>query len=57
MPWQYACANLRQTSWPDIKITQAHLAEALGERQVRQRPVISSWERVSATRRCRRPID
>jgi transcriptional regulator with XRE-family HTH domain len=39
--------KLRQTSWPDIKITQAHLAEALGELKSASVPLISSWERAS----------
>src|SRR4051794_24128080 len=39
--------QLRQTSWPDIKITQAHLAEAFGELKSASVPLISSWERQS----------
>jgi hypothetical protein len=40
--------GLREAHWPDVKITQAELAQALGDRKPASVPLISSWESHSA---------
>lgn len=40
--------KLRKSSWPDVSITQAELAEALSRRKKASVQLVSSWERISS---------